>query len=209
MDPKFKPFVRQELKKLGENMRSMHSHQNKTYADATREKWGPGGSKASKAGRKTVKFAQEATGEENRANERTNDRKSEEVERSKRSTPAERKGAGGTETEEKHPDVKIEQHNEDAERGRASGEGLDDENKKDGQGASGNQQRDRGGKDNAARRRTGSAKTRKKKVKHQSNAARLENKGNGDARLESSDGRESSGATPKAAGGEAVAGERS
>nr|XP_061786537.1 aryl-hydrocarbon-interacting protein-like 1 isoform X1 [Nerophis lumbriciformis] len=42
MDPKFKPFVRQELKKLGENIRCRHAHQNKTYWDATREKWGPG-----------------------------------------------------------------------------------------------------------------------------------------------------------------------
>ncbi|XP_037117542.1 aryl-hydrocarbon-interacting protein-like 1 isoform X2 [Syngnathus acus] len=42
LDSQFKPFVRQELKKLGENLRSMHAQQNKTYWDATREKWGPG-----------------------------------------------------------------------------------------------------------------------------------------------------------------------
>ncbi|KAG7225744.1 hypothetical protein INR49_014395, partial [Caranx melampygus] len=41
LDPKFKPFVRQELKKLGERVRTMHSSQNKTYRDATLEKWGP------------------------------------------------------------------------------------------------------------------------------------------------------------------------
>nr|XP_057932017.1 aryl-hydrocarbon-interacting protein-like 1 isoform X2 [Doryrhamphus excisus] len=39
-EPTFKSFVRQELKKLGENVRSMHAHQNKTYWDATQEKWG-------------------------------------------------------------------------------------------------------------------------------------------------------------------------
>ncbi|XP_061642678.1 aryl-hydrocarbon-interacting protein-like 1 isoform X2 [Phyllopteryx taeniolatus] len=42
LDPQFKPFVRRELKKLGENIRCMHAHQNKTYWDASREKWGPG-----------------------------------------------------------------------------------------------------------------------------------------------------------------------
>ncbi|XP_077465171.1 aryl-hydrocarbon-interacting protein-like 1 isoform X1 [Stigmatopora argus] len=42
LDPQLKPFVRQELKKLVENLRSRHTHQNKTYWDATREKWGPG-----------------------------------------------------------------------------------------------------------------------------------------------------------------------
>nr|XP_046262987.1 aryl-hydrocarbon-interacting protein-like 1 [Scatophagus argus] len=38
LDPKFKPFVRQELKKLGETMRSMHARQNKTYWDTMQEK---------------------------------------------------------------------------------------------------------------------------------------------------------------------------
>ncbi|XP_057705330.1 aryl-hydrocarbon-interacting protein-like 1 [Corythoichthys intestinalis] len=42
LDPQFKSLVRQELKKLGENLRSRHAHQNKTYWDATREKWGSG-----------------------------------------------------------------------------------------------------------------------------------------------------------------------
>ncbi|XP_061755963.1 aryl-hydrocarbon-interacting protein-like 1 [Nerophis ophidion] len=42
MDPKFKPFVRQELKKLGEKMRCRHAQQKKTYWDAAREKWAPG-----------------------------------------------------------------------------------------------------------------------------------------------------------------------
>ncbi|XP_061691722.1 aryl-hydrocarbon-interacting protein-like 1 isoform X2 [Syngnathoides biaculeatus] len=42
LDPHFKPFVRRELKKMGENIRCVHAHHNKTYWDASREKWGPG-----------------------------------------------------------------------------------------------------------------------------------------------------------------------
>ncbi|XP_077388551.1 sperm-associated antigen 1 isoform X2 [Festucalex cinctus] len=49
LDPKFKPLVRRELKKLGENLRSMHAHQNKTYRDATRENWGAGRARRSDA----------------------------------------------------------------------------------------------------------------------------------------------------------------
>uniref|UniRef100_A0A3B4G103 Aryl hydrocarbon receptor interacting protein like 2 n=1 Tax=Pundamilia nyererei TaxID=303518 RepID=A0A3B4G103_9CICH len=41
LDQKFKPFVQQELRKLGQSMRSMHASQNKTYWDTTQEKWGP------------------------------------------------------------------------------------------------------------------------------------------------------------------------
>ncbi|XP_019718860.1 aryl-hydrocarbon-interacting protein-like 1 [Hippocampus comes] len=62
LDPQFKPVVRQELKKLGENLRSMHAHQNKTYWLATQEKWGPG-----QAQRKT--FTLELGDSEKRANE--------------------------------------------------------------------------------------------------------------------------------------------
>ncbi|XP_062332515.1 uncharacterized protein LOC134032538 isoform X2 [Osmerus eperlanus] len=47
LDPKFKPIVRQEMKKLGENMRAKHVRQKKTYWDSTQEKWGPGGTKSS------------------------------------------------------------------------------------------------------------------------------------------------------------------
>ncbi|XP_061899956.1 aryl-hydrocarbon-interacting protein-like 1 isoform X2 [Entelurus aequoreus] len=50
MDPKFKPFVRQELKKLGEKIRCRHARQNKTYWDASREKWGPGKGRPNKEG---------------------------------------------------------------------------------------------------------------------------------------------------------------
>uniref|UniRef100_A0A3B4ZSG3 Aryl-hydrocarbon-interacting protein-like 1 n=1 Tax=Stegastes partitus TaxID=144197 RepID=A0A3B4ZSG3_9TELE len=65
LDPKFKPFVRQELKMLGERIRTLHTRQNKTYRDATQEKWGPGGSKAKGAARKK-KSAQKTTAEANK-----------------------------------------------------------------------------------------------------------------------------------------------
>lgn len=50
LDPKFKPFIRQELKKLGERMRVVHARQHKTYWDTTQEKWR--GSEATGAERK-------------------------------------------------------------------------------------------------------------------------------------------------------------
>lgn len=59
LDPQFKPIIQQELKKLGERLRSMHASQNKTYWDTTQEKWGGGGIKAKQAERK--KFSQNAT----------------------------------------------------------------------------------------------------------------------------------------------------
>ncbi|XP_055014988.1 aryl-hydrocarbon-interacting protein-like 1 [Boleophthalmus pectinirostris] len=43
LDPKFRPIVRQELKKLGESVRIKHSSQNKNYWETTQEKWGPDG----------------------------------------------------------------------------------------------------------------------------------------------------------------------
>lgn len=52
LDPNFKPCVKQELKKLGEAMRSVHTNQNKTYWDMVEEKWGPDGSKVKGKGRK-------------------------------------------------------------------------------------------------------------------------------------------------------------
>ncbi|TWW55764.1 uncharacterized protein LOC130530900 [Takifugu flavidus] len=52
LDPKFKPFIRQELKKLGESMRVVHARQKKTYWDTTQEKWGAGGSEVKGAERK-------------------------------------------------------------------------------------------------------------------------------------------------------------
>ncbi|XP_051904012.1 aryl-hydrocarbon-interacting protein-like 1 isoform X2 [Hippocampus zosterae] len=62
LDPQFKPVVRQELKKLGENLRSMHAQQNKTYWLATQEKLGP-----REAQRK--KFTRELGDSEEQANE--------------------------------------------------------------------------------------------------------------------------------------------
>ncbi|TNN72739.1 Aryl-hydrocarbon-interacting protein-like 1 [Liparis tanakae] len=54
LDPTFKPFVRQELRKLSERVRIMHVSQNKTYRETTREKWGPGGTaQRVQQGRKT------------------------------------------------------------------------------------------------------------------------------------------------------------
>ncbi|XP_077434770.1 aryl-hydrocarbon-interacting protein-like 1 [Vanacampus margaritifer] len=60
LDPQFKPLVRQELKKLGENVRSMHAHQNKTYWDATREKWGPGTARRNRAAPEIGEIHQQA-----------------------------------------------------------------------------------------------------------------------------------------------------
>uniref|UniRef100_A0A3P9LIZ0 Aryl hydrocarbon receptor interacting protein like 2 n=1 Tax=Oryzias latipes TaxID=8090 RepID=A0A3P9LIZ0_ORYLA len=51
LDPNFKPFVRQELKKMGESVRAMHARQNKTYWDTTKEKWGHDGSEVQRAAR--------------------------------------------------------------------------------------------------------------------------------------------------------------
>lgn len=52
LDPKFKPFIQQELKKLGECMRAVHASQHKTYWDTTQEKWR--GSEAKGAERKKI-----------------------------------------------------------------------------------------------------------------------------------------------------------
>lgn len=52
LDPKFKPFIQQELKKLGERMRAVHASQHKTYWDTTQEKWR--GSEAKGAERKKI-----------------------------------------------------------------------------------------------------------------------------------------------------------
>lgn len=52
LDPKFKPFIQQELKTLGERMRAVHARQHKTYWDTTQEKWR--GSEAKGAERKKI-----------------------------------------------------------------------------------------------------------------------------------------------------------
>ncbi len=185
LDPKFKPFVRQELKKLGDSMRTMHARQNKTYWDTTQEKWGPGGSKAESAARKkNVKFAQKATEEKTEADKKkTEVRKTEYKESSEKPAPAETEGVDDAETE-KNPDVKAEQSNKELEGGRVSGEGLDNETMEsvmvheDGQGAPDNRATNKDsdppatstGKDNVVSKRSECDKGRKK-VKCQSSAA--------------------------------------
>ncbi|XP_056238140.1 myb-like protein X isoform X1 [Seriola aureovittata] len=184
LDPKFKPFVRQELKKLGERIRTMHIRQNKTYRDTTQAKWGPGGSKTKKAARKeNVKFTQKATEEKAEADKKTEESKTEERESSEKPAPAEIDGVDDTETE-KSPDVKAEQSNKELESGRGSEEGLDNENIESvvvheyGQGAPDNRATDKDsdpvptstGKDNVVSKRSACDKG-KKKVKCQSSPA--------------------------------------
>lgn len=125
LDPKFKPFIRQELKKLGESMRHMHIRQNKTYWDTTQEKWGPGGSRDQGAERKKI-FSQKATKEKSEADKKTQD--SEEHKESSEPPPsAEIVRVDDAETE-KPPDVKAEQCNKELGNMRVSAEGSDNEN---------------------------------------------------------------------------------
>lgn len=121
MDPKFKSFVRQELKKLGENIRTMHARQNKTYWDASKEKWGPSGSKTERAeGKKNIKFAQKAT--EIKPNKKIEHCKVQETEGSKEPCPAE------TEVPKRITSLTAEQRNKEPECGPARGDGSDNEN---------------------------------------------------------------------------------
>ncbi|XP_034037604.1 uncharacterized protein LOC117520370 [Thalassophryne amazonica] len=179
LDASFKPFVCQELKKLGESMRAMHTRQNKTYWDASEEKWGPARSKAKtavlKARKKKVKSAQQVNDE--KAEMKEDDGETEEKETAEEpATRAER---------EENPDVKQDtSRNNETECGRSSGEGLDNENiervavQVDEQGAADNRESDTDskaattstGKDNALSKRSSLAKARKK-VKCQSPAA--------------------------------------
>lgn len=118
LDPKFKPFVRQELKKLGENLRTVHARQNKTYWDASKEKWGPGGSKTkSAAGKKNIKFAPKAMDKKPESCEVA------ETESSKTADPAEAEAATV-----KSPGLKAEPPNKEAEYWTATEDGLDNEN---------------------------------------------------------------------------------
>ncbi|XP_040903634.1 myb-like protein X [Toxotes jaculatrix] len=184
LDPKFKPFVRQELKKLGERMRTMHTLQNKTYWDTTQERWGPGGSKTKRAARKkNIKFAQKAIVEKAETDEKREESKTEGKESSEKTAPAETEGVDDAETE-KSPDVKAERSNKELENGRASEEGLDNENVQSvvvheyRQGAPDNRATDKDtnpsptstSKDNIVSKRSACDKGRKK-VKCQSSAA--------------------------------------
>ncbi|XP_033488519.1 uncharacterized protein LOC117260633 [Epinephelus lanceolatus] len=181
LDPTFRPFVRQELRKLAERVRTKHALQNKTYWDTTQEKWGPGGSKARSAARK--KFVKCAQKGKTQADKKTEDSKAEDKESSEKPTPAETQGADDAGTE-KDPDVKAEQRNKELVSGRASGEGLDNENiesvvvHEDGQGAPDNRATDKDsnpvptstGEDNVVSKRSARDKG-SKKVKCQSSAA--------------------------------------
>lgn len=116
LDPTFKPFVRQELKKLGERVRIMQVHQNKTYRDTTQEKWGPGGSKSkSAAGKKQAKCSQKASEENTKVGKKTENSEMDDGE--EKPTPAETEGVGW--------DGKAEHGNKEPESGRAGGERLD------------------------------------------------------------------------------------
>lgn len=126
LDPTFKPFVRQEMKKLCERMRTMHVCQNKTYWDTTQEKWGPGGSKAKGAERKK-KCSQKATEGKTEGDKRTENSEIEHKESSEHPASAEAASVIDTETE-KNPDVKADQCDKELESRRVSGEGLENEN---------------------------------------------------------------------------------
>ncbi|KAM8908894.1 uncharacterized protein AB9W97_006012 [Spinachia spinachia] len=124
LDPTFKPFVRQELKKLGERVRIMQVNQNKTYRDTTLEKWGPGGSesKGAAARKKHGKCSQEASEENTKVDKKAESSKTEDKESSEKA-----KAAGDADTGN-DPDVKAQRGNEEPESGRARGERLDNEN---------------------------------------------------------------------------------
>ncbi|CAG5989279.1 unnamed protein product [Menidia menidia] len=184
LDPKFKPFVRQELKKLCESVRSMHAHQNKTYWDATKEKWGPGGSKAPSAARKrNVQRAQKAAGEKTDEGEKCEVSEVQEEGGSEEQHPAEKEAQGEAATE-KNPREKAERSNKEPDCGRASGEEFENENSERvvapeaGPGGPDNSPADKNsdpaapssGKDNVASKRSVRDKGRKK-VKSQSSGA--------------------------------------
>ncbi|XP_068182034.1 uncharacterized protein [Antennarius striatus] len=126
LDPKFKPFVREEMKKLGERVRALHVCQNKTYWDATQEKWGPAGSKG-KGGARNKKFSQNTVLEEAKADEKTENSKLEDNQGSEKPASADTGGEDDA-GKEKIPDVVTEQCTKELERGGESGEGLENEN---------------------------------------------------------------------------------
>ncbi|CAB1337176.1 unnamed protein product [Coregonus sp. 'balchen'] len=65
LEPRFKPIVNQEMKRLGENLRNKHISDKKNYWEATEEKWGLNGTKTkARKVKKTVKFQEEKKGEE-------------------------------------------------------------------------------------------------------------------------------------------------
>lgn len=183
LNPKFKPFVRQELKKLAENIRAMHARQNKTYWDTTKDKWGPGGGETKSAARKkSVKCAQKATDEKTTADQKTEATEVQEKKRSEEHRLTETEGDDAV--TEKNPNEKKEQSNKEPECRRTSEEGLDKGSTETnvapeaGLGAPDNHAADKdsdppatgSGKDNVVSRRSSRDKGRKK-VKCQSSDA--------------------------------------
>ncbi|XP_040928596.1 aryl-hydrocarbon-interacting protein-like 1 [Betta splendens] len=181
LDPKFKPFVRQELKKLCARLRTAHALQNKTYWDTTQEKWGPGGSKAKGGARKkNGKASQKATAHESEADKNSDESQ---IEREK-GTESAAAAAAETERDDDAKGEVGEHSNKVLDGGRESEEGSDNENiecaavRGDGQGLPDNHTADKDsnpvptstGHDNVVCKRSACDKSREK-VKCQSNAA--------------------------------------
>ncbi|CAL8263232.1 unnamed protein product [Lota lota] len=114
LDPKFQPVVRRELKKLGENLRSRHGQQKKTYWETSREKWGLGGTRARAAAaggtpKKCVTFATGEQPQEHAGSEEAVGSK----EAKKGEAPASADaGLDGAERERHKADVKLEEEEE-------------------------------------------------------------------------------------------------
>lgn len=121
LDPKLKPFIQLELKKLCETMRSVHVLQNKTYWDTAQERWGPVGDKT----RSTAAAADDANREESSQKSAKADEKIENSEKEHKESSAETERVADAEVD---PDVRAEQRIKEAESGRVSAEGLDNEN---------------------------------------------------------------------------------
>lgn len=144
LDPTFKPFVRQELKKLGESIRKTQAHQNKTYWDMTQDKWGPGGSKAkaaaAKVQQKNARLVQKDTAVKRDEHEKTEGSPTEQKQSSEEPGPTEADGVDDAE-DEPHPEGKTQQGNKEQAGERAGKQRLDDDNtpravvQEDGQGA--------------------------------------------------------------------------
>lgn len=116
MDPKLKPFIQQELKKLCETMRSVHVLQNKTYWDTAQERWGPGEGKSRAGAARRGDSSQKSA----KANEKT-----ENSEKLHKESSAETERAADAEAD---PHVTAEKQIKEAESGRVSAEGSDNEN---------------------------------------------------------------------------------
>ncbi|XP_038145426.1 uncharacterized protein LOC119786265 [Cyprinodon tularosa] len=127
LDPKFRPFVRQELKMLAENIRIMHARQNKNYWETTKEKWGPGGSRTKGVVRKkNTNSAKQPTEANIEMDKKTEESKVEEKESPEEHHTIETERAGDTETE-KNPVLKAEHCYKEQKSGMISELGSDEE----------------------------------------------------------------------------------